>query len=71
MDEVTAMAILQERARSHARLNRDGWQVLPAGPTPRERLAGILVALAVRLAPLAAAGGAHPSAGGLGRPTRA
>ena len=69
MNEVTTMTILREYARTNALLNRDGWQIRPTAPTPRERVAAILVALAGRLAPVVASG-SHPAAGGLGIPAR-
>jgi len=70
MHDVTAMATLHEYARANARLNRDGWKVRPTAPTPRERVAEVLVALAVRLAPVAASA-ANPAAGGPGIPAPA
>jgi len=57
MHDVTAMATLHEYARANARLNR-------------ERVAGVLFALAVRLAPVAASA-ANPAAGGPGIPAPA
>ena len=55
MNDVLAMAVFREHERREARLNAAVSETpLPLSParSPRERLAAVLLALAVRLAPV-------------------
>ena len=58
MNDVLAMAVFREHERESARLNVPATETpLPLSParSPRERLAAVLLVLAVRLAPVSTA----------------
>lgn len=52
MNDTMAAAVFQEYARSRAKINENGWKMNTATRVSgRAWMAGVLVALAVRLAP--------------------